>query len=451
MKSEIDFIKGDTKKCLIRMVLPLLCAMILTMAYNLVDSLWVGNLLGETGYAALTNSTAIVLILNAIAMGSSNGIAIVVSQTVGAGNKKKVEGVIATLLMMSTVFAVAVTVLLEVVLNPLLQMMNTPAELFEMAHEYLAIYLVGYVAIYLYMQFTAVFRSFGDPLFQMKGMLISTIFNAFLDPVFIHMMGLAGAAWATVLSELLCLLFAMIYYKKKHSFQLHFSEISKDYFVSVLKNAIPAAVQGCMPAISSATMLYLVTGFGVTTIAAYGVTNKLEIFLFYPAMAMNMGLTTIAGQCIGANRKDRMKDYMKTALLIGCVFTAVITALVIIFAGQLSGLFIDSATAADIVKVFFKIVSIGYVMYMITSCYLGELSGFGKPGLSMVLFFVYYIVIRIPLAAILVHTSLGLCGIWTAILISHIVAAILCFGCSRERFTNGALHNDRNHNCAEAN
>jgi putative MATE family efflux protein len=425
MKSKIDFVNGNTKKSLILMVMPLLAAMILTMAYNLVDSLWVGNLLGETGYAALTNSTAIVLILSAIAMGCSNGIAILVSQTVGAGQKEKADGVIATILLLSGVFAIGVTVVLELCLKDILRMMNTPSELFGDAYEYLSIYLVGYVAIYLYMQFTAVFRSFGDPIFQTKGMLMTTIFNAVLDPILIHFMGLGGAAWATVLSEVLCVGYAFYYHRKKKMFQIDWRKASLSYVKPILSCAVPAAVQGCMPAISSATMLFLVTQYGVTTIAAYGVTNKLEILLFYPAMAMNMGLTTIAGQCFGARRIDRVHDYLKTALGIGCVFTAIITAGVMLFAGQLSGLFVDSTAAADIVRGFFHIVSIGYVMYMVTSCFLGIISGFGKPGLSMILFFVYYIVIRIPMAALLVRTRLGLNGIWIAILVSHVVAAIV--------------------------
>lgn len=425
MKSKIDFMNGNTTKNLLTMVMPLLAAMILTMAYNLVDSLWVGNLLGERGFAALTNSTAIVLILSAIAMGAGNGITILVSQTVGAGKKEKADGIITTLLIMSISFSVLLTLVLEICLKPILRYMGTPEELFDLAVEYLSIYLIGYAAIYLYMQFTAVFRAYGDPVFQMKGMLLSTIFNAVLDPIMIHAFGLKGAAWATVLSEMLCLLFAIFYYAKRKMFHLDLTKMSLQYIMPLLKDAVPSAIQQCIPAISSTFMLFLVTQYGVTTIAAYGVATKLEIFLFYPAMAMNMGLTTIVGQCMGAGRKDCLKAYMKAALQSGCIFIAVISILVICFAGQLSGLFVDSDAAAVIVKVFFRIVSIGYIMYMITSCFLGLLSGVGKPGLSMLLFFFYYIVIRIPLAAMLVHTSLGICGIWTAILVSHIAAALL--------------------------
>lgn len=425
MKSEINFVEGNTKKSLFLMVMPLLAAMILTMAYNLVDSLWVGNLLGESGYAALTNSTAIVLILSAIAMGCSNGIAILVSRAVGAGQKETADGIIATGMLLSAGFAVAVTIILELGLKHILRMMKTPAELYDAAYEYLAIYLVGYSAIYLYMQFTAVFRAFGDPIFQTKGMLFSTILNAVLDPVMIHWIGLAGAAWATVISELLCVVYSLCYHRKKKMFSLDFRKASGAYIKPILTCAVPAALQQCMPAISSATMLLLVTRYGVTTIAAYGVTNKLEILMFYPAMAMNMGLTAIAGQCFGAKRADRVRDYLKTGLLAGGLFTAVTTALVIFFSGQLSILFVDSIQAAEIVKRFFSIVSVGYVMYMITSCLLGIISGYGKPGMSMLLFFLYYIVIRIPLAVLLVHSTLGLDGVWVAILVSHIIAAVI--------------------------
>ena len=79
MNYKMDFISGDTKKCLLAVSLPMMIAMFLNMAYNLVDSLWIGNLMGETAYAALTNSTPLILILNSIAMGATNGISILLS------------------------------------------------------------------------------------------------------------------------------------------------------------------------------------------------------------------------------------------------------------------------------------------------------------------------------------------------------------------------------------
>lgn len=423
MKNSIDFIGGDTRRSLLRMVGPLLAAMVLTMAYNLVDSLWVGNLMGETGYAALTSSTSVVLILSAIAMGSSNGAAILIAQTAGA--KKEAGGLISVSLARAGAFSVGVTAVLELALRPLLAAMNTPPELFSMAYDYLSVYLLGYAAIFLYMHFTAAFRAFGDPVFQMKGMLLSTVFNAVADPLMIRGFGLRGAAWATVLSEALCLVFAVVYHRKKRLFRLTLRRADAAWVRPLLADAVPSAVQSCMPAVSSAALLLLVTGFGVTAIAAYGAAGRLEILLFYPAMAMNMALTAITGQCSGAGRTDRVRDYLRCALRLGTVFTAVLSAAVILFAGPLSRLFVDSGATAAIVQDFFRVVSVGYVLYMATSCFLGETSGLGHPGRSMALMFVYYIVVRVPLAAALVRTPLALDGVWTAVLISHIAAAAL--------------------------
>lgn len=425
MNTKIDFVEGNTKKSLLTMTLPLLLAMILTMAYNIVDSLWVGNLLGETGYAALTNSTTLVMILSALAMGTSNGVAILVSQAVGAKNQQKSEQIIATSLVTALIFSLILTVAIELSLPKLLVLLNTPAETYTLAYQYLSIYVGGWFTIYLYMHFTAIFRSYGDPVFQVKGMLLSTILNAVIDPFFIHAFGLKGAAIATVISEAVCLVFVFLYLKKKRQFHISLHNVNLSELKPILQYTIPSALQQSMPAISSTFMIALVSSFGVTTIAGYGVTSKLEVILFYPAMAVNMALTTIVGQCTGAGRIDRSKDYTKTAILYGSAFLAVLSALIIGFAGPLSHLFVPSAAVAEIVKSFLHIVSIGYVCYMITSCFLGELSGAGRPGISMLLMFFYYIVIRIPLACILVHTTLGLTGIWSAILVSHIAAVIL--------------------------
>ena len=99
MPTKIDFIGGNTKRCLMAMALPMIAAMFLNMMYNLVDSLWIGNLLGETAYAALTNSTPIILILTSVAMGATNGVSILISQAIGAKDKEKTESLIVPLII----------------------------------------------------------------------------------------------------------------------------------------------------------------------------------------------------------------------------------------------------------------------------------------------------------------------------------------------------------------
>ena len=423
MNTKIDFIKGNTKKCLAAMILPLLAAMFLNMAYNLVDSLWIGNLLGETAYAALTNSTPIILILSSIAMGASNGISILLSQAIGAEEKEKTDKIIMTSLVTAVIFSLGVTVLMEITLKPILILLNTPQEVMGLAYQYLAIYILGYLSVYLYCYFTAVLRSFGNSIFQVAAMLICTFLNAVLDPVFIHFMGFNGAAAATVLSQTLCLILMLFYLHAKGFFHLHLPLFDKRLIIPLIAKGIPSAFQQSIPAISTSFLTSLVTVYGISALAAYGITGKLETILFYPAMALNMALTSIVGQCAGGKRYDRAKDYIKLSLAYGIVVLFVLSGFVVLFARPLSHLFVDSSAAADIVVVYFKIVGIGYVLNTVTNCFLGSMNGMGRPAKSMLCMVLYYIIIRMPFAWLLSHSELGINGIWTAVLISHLIAA----------------------------
>ncbi|HGT0001805.1 TPA: MATE family efflux transporter [Clostridioides difficile] len=424
MLTKIDFIGGNTRRCLMAMALPMIAAMFLNMAYNLVDSLWIGNLLGKTAYAALTNSTPIILILTSVAMGSTNGVSILLSQAIGSKDKRKTESLIATSLIVAIVFSLLVTLILELCLPTILGALNTPAETYDMAYSYLTIYVLGYVAVYLYLYFTAVLRSFGNSMFQAIAMLVSTVLNAILDPIFIHFIGFQGAAIATLLSQIVCLVFMVIYLKKKKLFYLHITWFDKNDVLPLIQKAIPSVIQQSIPAISTTFLTGLVSTYSITAIAAYGITGKLETILFYPAMALNMVLTTIVGQCIGGQRTDRAKDYLKCALKYGCLLLAILSIVIVVFSKQLSGFFVNSSDVADIVGVYFFIVGIGYLLNTITNSFLGILNGFGKPAKSMVLMIFYYIVVRMPLAYLLSFLGFGLNGIWFAILISHICAAI---------------------------
>ena len=427
MKQKIDFVNDDARKSLFRMVMPLFVAMILMLAYNLVDSVWVGNLLGENGYAALTTAGSVSILLYAITMGIGNGTSVIVSQSVGAGDRKRTNEMISTSLLMSAIFAIAVIILLECFLDRLLLVFQTPLAIYADARNYLAIFLIGYVAIFLYMQLTSIYRSFGDSLFQMKGMLLGTIFNVIADPLFIMWLDISGAAIATVLSQILCLVFAIIYGKKKGYFQLTVKGIDAKKAVQILKMVIPSCIQNCTPAISSMVMVILVNQFDVTTIAAYGVVKNIENILFYPAMAMNMALITIIGQLYGAKCYDKMKDYRKVALTYGILIEAVLTGIVLLFSRQISMAFVREPAVADIVSHGLLIIGVGYLCYMATNIFTAKMAGTGKVNLSMVIMFIYYIVIRVPLAIVLIRSSLQLDGMWIAILASHLIATLMAY------------------------
>lgn len=424
MNTKIDFNEGNTKRCLFAMAIPMIAAMYLNMAYNIVDSLWIGNLLGETAYAALTNSTPIILILTSIAMGATNGISILLSHAIGAKDKARTDSLIATSFVVAVIFSILLTLVLECVLPSILTALHTPAETYEMAYSYLSIYILGYLAVYLYMYFTAVLRSFGNSTFQAVAMLASTILNAVLDPIFIKTIGFHGAAIATLLSQVICLCFMLIYLHKKRLFSFHITSFNKADVLPLIQKAIPSVIQQSIPAVSTTFLTALISSYSITAIAAYGITGKLETILFYPAMAFNMVLTTIVGQCRGGGRLDKAREYLKCAIGYGGGLLLFLSVMVVAFSKQLSFLFLKSADAAQIVMVYFLIVGVGYVLNTITNCQLGLLNGIGKPSQSMLLMVFYYIVVRMPLAFLLSISGFGLTGIWVSVLVSHICAAV---------------------------
>lgn len=424
MLSKIDFVNGETRKSLMKLFMPLMAAMTLTMAYSLVDSLWVGNLLGQEGMSALTASTAIVLVLNSISMGAGNGVTVMIAGFVGAGDKAKIGGAAATILMTSLVFAAIVCILGELFAKPLLLLMDTPVQVLPDAVSYLRYYLVGNIALFLYMQFTSIFRAFGDSVFQMKGMLMTVVVNAALDPVLIHFMGFDGVSIATVISEIMCLVYAIVYCKGRRFFTPDYHAMSLRDVKTMCRLCIPTIVQSIMPALSSAIMTALVNPYGVVALAGYGVVRNLELIMFMPTTAMAMAVTTIVGYCCGAQRLDRAVAYLKESLLVGGILIAALSALVIMVCGLLSACFGQNADVTAITTSFFHIVSVGYVLYMITSCIQGYATGMGRPTLAMLLLIFYYIVIRIP-AALIWEMHYGLEGIWIGFLTSHILACAM--------------------------
>ena len=164
------------------MSIPMMAAMFLNLAYNIVDSIWIGNLMGESAMAALTSAMPVILILTSIAMGATNGLSILLAQYIGS--KKCSKSLITTSFIAFLASSIIITILIELSLPDILKLLKTPAEIINMAHDYLSVYLIGYFAVFLYMYFTAILRCNGNTKLQVFALLFCTILNAILDPIF---------------------------------------------------------------------------------------------------------------------------------------------------------------------------------------------------------------------------------------------------------------------------
>lgn len=425
MKQDYDFINEPTKKALFRMFLPMMAGMILNFAYNIVDSLWIGNLLGDTALAALASATPVVTLMFSFGMGITNGMGILLSGQLAKKDKQEEERIISSTLLMTAILSIVLVIILELCLNGILTLVNTSPDTFDYAKDYLAVYLIGMVPSYIFCHITAMLRCYGDSIFQMLSMIITSVLNAILDPVLIKIIGFHGAAIATVISQSVSLVLVILYCKKKAYFNLQIRGFRKEYVLPVARLSIPTVIQQCTPSLSSMVLTACVSGFGTVALAGYEIVNKLDMILFMPAMVFNMVLTPIIGYCIGGGRKDRAVDYVKLSIKFSITVVIVCGALLVLFAQPIAGGFGCSAEAAKLVQHIVTFLVWGYLFNAVTQCFMGRINGYGQPGKGMMITIVNHIIIRIPFSVILSGTPLGLDGVWITLL-SSFVAAFVC-------------------------
>lgn len=428
--------EGNPAKLLRGMAIPIFIAFLLNISFNIVDTIWVGNLLGENAVAALTVSYPLIILLNSFAMGATNGTTILISKYLGENEKEKAQKTHVTSLVLSVFISIILIFLCELGANKILSLLNTPSEIFSMAKDYLKIYLVGFFFVYLYLYLSAVLRSMGNTLTQMLFLLVSTIINIILDPLFINgfwvipAMGIRGSAFATLISQGISVIIMIAYILKNHLLSFDIKKFNLTFTKKIIAKSVPSAIQQSIPAISTSFITALVSAFGITSIAAFGIAGKLEPILLYPAMALNMAITAAAGQCYGAKKDAKSKEFLHWGFIYGLGSVLILTVLITLFAKSISGLFVNSQDIGTIVFTYFLIISAGYLFHVITNCYIGMMNGLGKPLGAMLIMIVYFIIVRMPMAYLLSKTQLGIDGIWLAVLISHfiaMIASIICF------------------------
>lgn len=425
----IDFTQGDIRSNILKMYLPLYVAYFCSTLYDIIGSFWVGRILGEKALAAMTASFPCVMLFSALVMGATNGVTILLSKYLGAEDKERVKSTLTTSALSLFVFGVLLMLISIAAINSILVIGNTPPEIFKTARVFLLIRILSFPFIELYMYFAAVLRSYGNSSMQMFTVILSAIINIVLAPVLIMKIGINGAALATLMAQIISMAVMMVYIIKRKLFYFHLKEVSMKTLKEIMWAAIPSAIQQSIPTVSVAFIQSLFSSFGVAALAAYGVASKLEIIVQYPGLTINMTETTAIGTCYGAKQQKRIKDYLKYGIIISVCLNIVLVPLVTIFSGNLAALFGVGLSAGHIVKRYFEIIAIGYLMNCVTNAVMGKMNGVGQQIRSMLLMFLYFIVIRFPLAKVLSSMFLGVNGIAVSILISYIAAVLVACVC----------------------
>ncbi|NBI29346.1 MATE family efflux transporter [Chengkuizengella marina] len=426
-QEKFDFTKGSIQKKMVFFATPVLLGNVLQSSYQLIDSLWVGNLLGSEALGALAISAPIFFSILSFMIGINSSTLTILSQQKGKndeeGLKKSLNAFVVILGILSILFGIIGFFLS----NILLKWLGTPEEILPLAKSYLQINFIGIIFLFGYNFIGTILRALGDSRTPIRFILLAVILNTFLDPLFIYGFGLGmeGAAYATVISQAIAFLYGLWYsiYKANVPFTIpKFPQ--KREVKTVLKLGIPGGLQ--MIAISSGLVVVIsvVNSFGKDVIAGFGAAQRIENIILLPAFTLGSVVNSMAGQNIGADRWDRVSEIAKKGTYFIVSFTLLISLIVFLSAESLVRLFVDDGETVAFGTTYLKTIAFFYPFIGINFVLNGITRSSGAMMQVLILNIISFWVLRYPLA--LVFSSIwGEIGIGIGIGLSFVVSCVL--------------------------
>ncbi|HBD64569.1 MAG TPA: MATE family efflux transporter [Clostridiales bacterium] len=335
--------EGSPLKIILTFAFPMLIGNVLQQFYNMVDSIVVGNYVGKLALAAVGTGFPIIFMMAAMFIGLGIGATILISQYIGAGDMDSVQKTAQTIYTAMILGSIPISVIGIFLSEPILILINTPAEALSMAKIYMMIIFGGMIGSIGYNVNAGILQGFGDSKSSLLFLAIATVINIILDLLFVIVFrwDVAGVAIATIIAQSASWLFGIAYMRKKYEvlnfsiFRFHFD---RDIFKRIIKLGLPTGVQQTLFAVGIMSLQSLVNSYGSDFIAGYNAANKIDTFAFMPIQSFSNAVTTFTGQNIGAKRMDRVHKGAVTA--IGLSVAVCIACLVIIpFGPFLLGMF----------------------------------------------------------------------------------------------------------------
>jgi len=433
-QKERDLTSGSISKNLWILAFPILTSNLMQAVFNLVDMFWVGRL-GPVAIAAVAMCGSIMMIVMFVMMGIGAGTTAVVARAIGAKNKQKAEKAAMQSLILGFWTALFFSIIGYFLSAPILTALGADPAVVSIGTGYMQIIFLGVIVIVYMFLISAVLQGAGDAATPMLILVVSTLINIVLDPILIFgwlgfpKMGVNGAALATVIAEGIGSLIALeVLLNGRSRLQVHFSKIRSDLktMFLILKIGMPASLQMTLRGLVGIALIYVVSKFGTTALAAYGIGMRLNMLALMPGFALAMAAGTLMGQNLGAKKPDRARASAWAAVFYYAAFLVVIGTWFVVFAPQVIAFFNNDPTVVAIGTSYFRITTWGYLFVAIGVVLSRALAGAADTVAPMIITFISLWLVQIPLAFILSDISkLGLNGVWFAILAAYIMQGVL--------------------------
>ena len=347
-----DMTVGSPMPILLSFMMPLLLGLLFQQFYSMVDTVVVGNFLGNEALAGVGSTNSINFLVLGLCNGVCAGFAIPVAQKFGEKDFDGLRTFVGNMIWLGGGIAILVTLVTTLACGGILTAMNTPADTFSYAYDYIFLIFLGIPATMLYNLLSGILRSLGDSRTPLFFLIFSSLLNVGLDIVCVVTlkMGVAGAGWATLISQLISGILCLVYMAKKFPILRMEKENLKwnGYYVKrLLLMGLPMGLQYSITAIGSIVLQTAVNGLGSVVMAAVASGSKVSALFCTPYDAMGTMAATYAGQNLGAGKLDRVKEGVRDCGILGLIYFVIAMASMYFGGAQMASLFLDSGDAAS--------------------------------------------------------------------------------------------------------
>lgn len=397
-RKDADMTQGSILRQYIAFALPLTIGLLFQQLYSTVDTVVVGNFVGETALGAVGSTGNIINMLIGICNGLSLGAGAVISQAYGAKDEDRIQRAVHTTMVVTFLLCAVMTVVGVSLVTPGLRLMRTPDIMLEEASQYLTIYFSGIAGLLIYNMGSAILRAVGDSRRPLYFLIFSAILNTALDLLFVirFHMGVAGVAYATIIAQAAsAVLVLLVLTREKSAYGLRWNKlrISGDVLKQILIIGLPASIQQGLTSFSNVFVQGYINDLGDLSASGWAAYNRIDAFLMVPVMAIAQASTTFVAQNWGARKPERARKGVRTGILLSLGCMAVCASLVMCFAHPLLSLICDSETVIGYGIRFLYIITPFYLLITFNQLYSGALRGIGNsllPTLIMLFSFVLF-------------------------------------------------------------
>lgn len=346
-----DMTTGSPMKLVLGFSIPLIFGNLFQQFYSMVDTVIVGRFLGTQALAAVGSTGSLNFLILGFCLGVCAGFAIPVSQRFGSKDFKELKRFVGNIVWLAGALSIVMAVLTVIFCRPILEVMSTPDDIIDNAYSYIVVIFIGIPVLIFYNVLAGLLRALGDSKTPVIFLVAASLLNIALDLLLIVVvpMGVAGAAWATVISQGLSGLGCFVFIIKKFEL-LH---ISKDdlrprgrYMQRLMAMGLPMGLQTSITAIGSIVLQTSVNGLGSSAVAAVTAASKIYMLFSCAFDSLGVSMSTYGGQNIGAGKPLRIGKGLRAGMIIGSVYSVISFFLILFLGRPMALLFLDSGETA---------------------------------------------------------------------------------------------------------